>query len=59
MPCIGVADGERVVLLDGYRRIAALKRMKAALARLAAACSGRGPTSKCPILDALESEKLS
>jgi len=27
MPCIGVADGERVVLIDGYRRIAALKRL--------------------------------
>ncbi|OGA37738.1 MAG: hypothetical protein A3G26_09695 [Betaproteobacteria bacterium RIFCSPLOWO2_12_FULL_65_110] len=27
MPCIGVAEGERVVLLDGYRRIAALKRL--------------------------------
>lgn len=27
MPCIGVADGERVVLLDGYRRVAALKRL--------------------------------
>src|SRR3972149_10417979 len=27
MPCIGVAEGERVVLLDVYRRIAALKRL--------------------------------
>jgi len=27
MPCIGVADGERVVLLDGYRRVAALQRL--------------------------------
>ena len=27
MPCIGVAEGERVVLLDGYRRVAALKRL--------------------------------
>jgi ParB family transcriptional regulator, chromosome partitioning protein len=27
MPCIGVAEGERVVLLDGYRRVAALQRL--------------------------------
>lgn len=27
MPCIGVTEGERVVLIDGYRRIAALKRL--------------------------------
>jgi ParB family chromosome partitioning protein len=27
MPCIGVADGERVVLIDGYRRVMALKRL--------------------------------
>ncbi len=27
MPCLGVADGEQVVLLDGYRRVAALKRL--------------------------------
>jgi ParB family transcriptional regulator, chromosome partitioning protein len=27
VPCIGVAEGERVVLLDGYRRVAALKRL--------------------------------
>lgn len=27
MPCIGVAEGERVVLIDGYRRIAALRRL--------------------------------
>ena len=26
-PCIGVAEGVRVVLLDGYRRVAALKRL--------------------------------
>jgi MerR family mercuric resistance operon transcriptional regulator len=32
-----------------------LQRMKAALGQLAAACSGSGPTSLCPILDALES----
>lgn len=36
-------------------RIRDLKRMKAVLVKLAAACRGRGPTSECPILEALES----
>ena len=27
LPCIVVADAERLVLLDGYRRIAALRRL--------------------------------
>lgn len=34
-----------------------LQRMQAALAQLVAACSGSGPTSHCPILDALESQE--
>jgi len=32
-----------------------LQQMKEALTTLVAACSGSGPTSQCPILDALES----
>ena len=36
-------------------KIKALKTMKAALIKLKAACRGRGPTSECPILDALDS----
>lgn len=30
-----------------------LERIRAALVDLAAACSGRGPTSECPILEAM------
>jgi MerR family mercuric resistance operon transcriptional regulator len=37
------------------QRIAALKRIRGALVGLAAACTGRGPTTDCPILEALES----
>jgi len=33
-------------------------RMKRALAKLATACSGSGPTSECPILDAIEARQL-
>lgn len=32
-----------------------LQRIKCALTKLASACRGKGPTSECPILDALES----
>jgi hypothetical protein len=34
-----------------------LQRIKQALKKLTAACSGRGPISECPILDALEPQK--
>jgi MerR family mercuric resistance operon transcriptional regulator len=43
-------------LQEMEQRIAALLRMKRALARLAAACEGEGPTAACPILEALEEE---
>ena len=36
------------------RKMAELQRMKIALGHLASSCSGRGPTSACPILDAME-----
>ena len=35
-------------------RIAALEKIKQALVRLSMACRGHGPTSECPILDALD-----
>ncbi len=34
-------------------KVRALRRIKMALKDLAAKCSGQGPTSECPILDAL------
>lgn len=49
-----VAEGK---IADIEGKIHALQRMKEALAKLAAGCSGRGPTSECPILEALESEE--
>jgi MerR family mercuric resistance operon transcriptional regulator len=42
-------------LADIDTKLRDLKRMKTALVKLTAACRGRGPTSECPILDALES----
>jgi MerR family copper efflux transcriptional regulator len=41
----------KIVAIDVKLR--ELRRVKAALVQLAAACSGQGPTSQCPILDAL------
>ncbi|MGB4782260.1 MerR family transcriptional regulator [Candidatus Methylomirabilis sp.] len=44
-------------LADIDTKLRDLKRMKTALVKLTAACRGRGPTSECPILDALESRR--
>ena len=38
-------------------KIRSLQRMKQALQKLTAACGGKGSTSECPILDALEDGK--
>jgi len=37
-------------------KIKALERMKKALGRTSASCAGRGPTSECPILEALDND---
>lgn len=41
-------------IADIEKKMAELHRMRKALSRLASSCSGRGPTSACPILDAME-----
>ena len=46
---------EKIAAVD--RKIEDLQRIGQGPERLAAACRGAGPTSECPILDALESEK--
>ena len=51
------ARAERKIT-DVDRRITQLKRVRQALFKLAAECSGRGPTSECPILEALEHEEM-
>lgn len=43
-------------LADINTKLRDLKRMKTALMKLTFACRGRGPTSECPILDALQSQ---
>ncbi|HSD42588.1 MAG TPA: heavy metal-responsive transcriptional regulator [Burkholderiales bacterium] len=52
--CGDVRTRARAKIAEIDARIDDLARMKAALDRLAATCAGSGPTSECPILDALE-----
>ena len=54
--CAEVRSLARTKITDVEQRIATLERIKAALVELAHACRGRGPTSECPILDAIEKE---
>jgi len=44
-------------IADIEEKIQALRRMKQALTKLVAACSGQGPTSECPILEALATRR--
>jgi len=44
-------------IVDIEKKISDLERMKNQLTRLVISCSGRGPTSECPILEAIESEE--
>ena len=46
---------QKIVAVD--KKIEDLQRIKGALTKLTAACRGNGPTSDCPILEALESGK--
>lgn len=59
-PGAGCADVKKHALakieeIEG--KIAALETMKSALARLARRCKGTGPSSNCPLLDALEHQQ--
>jgi len=56
--CADVKARAEAKIADVEQRIAQLNRMKRALVKLASACSGRTPTSTCPILEALEHKEL-
>lgn len=55
--CGDVRALARAKILDVEERIADLARIKGALEQLARACRGKGPTSECPILDAIAREE--
>lgn len=52
--CADVRKRAQSKIEDIEDKMRALQRMKDALVKLTAACSGRGPVTDCPILDALE-----
>ncbi len=56
--CADVRTRAEAKIADVRERIQSLSRIEEALTRLAAQCRGRGPTSDCPILDALNGESL-
>jgi MerR family mercuric resistance operon transcriptional regulator len=56
--CADVKARAEAKIADVEQRMAQLGRMKRALVKLASACSGRGPTSACPILDAMEMREV-
>ena len=54
--CAEVRSKAAAKVADVEQKIEALQRIKKALVKLTAVCRGRGPTSECPILDALDGE---
>jgi len=57
--CADVKSRAESKIEDVEERIRSLQRMKQALSKLSKACSGRGETSECPILEALDGEEKS
>lgn len=51
--CSEVRQQARSKISEIESKMLDLERMKGALEEITAACSGKGPTSECPILDAL------
>ena len=54
--CVDVRSQAGRKLLDIKSKIQSLRTMQEALSRLVAQCSGEGPVTRCPILEALEPE---
>lgn len=51
--CREVKERTEAKIADIEEKIQTLQKIKGALTRLVALCRGRGPTSECPILEAL------
>jgi len=45
-------------ILDIDQKISTLQKMKRALTKLSASCTGSGPASDCPILEALDTSEI-
>jgi len=55
--CAEVRSRAEAKIADVEEKIQALQRIRKALVKLTGVCRGRGPTSECPILDALDKEE--
>ena len=52
--CGQVRERAQEKVVDVQQKISDLRTIEAALAKLVKSCSGRGPASRCPILDHLD-----
>ena len=52
--CADVKERAETKIEDIESKIRTLQRMKRALVKVTNSCAGSGPTSECPILDAME-----
>ena len=55
--CGNVRDQALAKIEDLGGKISSLRAMRRGLSQLVARCSGEGPVSECPILEALDTEK--
>ncbi len=55
--CADIRERAEQKFAEIDQKIRTLQAMRKALVRLAAACSGRGPISECPILESLQTGK--
>lgn len=55
--CEDIRNRAEAKIGDIEEKIRTLRRMRVALAKLTLACRGRGPTSECPVLEALDEEE--
>lgn len=54
--CADVRERAEVKVQDIDEKVRTLQAMRKALTKLIGECSGKGPVSQCPILEALDSE---
>ena len=54
--CEDVREQSKAKIADIEEKIRSLEAMRKALQKLVRACTGRGPTTECPILDFLDAE---
>src|SRR5260370_442692 len=55
--CDEVKGRTEAKLAEVERKMVELQRMRQALLQVASLCTGQGPTSRCPMLDALDQQE--